>query len=116
MLYIRPESGDASFNWEDFCRIVNTELVNNIGNFALRYSKLFFFGLVIRVKLESKHFFRGLSFVKKFFNGVIPKITLNERDNQMLAQVNLELNEYFKLLEDCRYSLNILLIFFNCFY
>ena len=36
LLYIRPETQDSVFNWADFALKVNTELVNNLGNFINR--------------------------------------------------------------------------------
>ncbi|MGC8969641.1 MAG: methionine--tRNA ligase [Conexivisphaera sp.] len=35
-MYLRPESRDASFSWEEFARVVNSELNDNLGNFAHR--------------------------------------------------------------------------------
>jgi methionyl-tRNA synthetase len=36
LLLIRPETQDTSFHWNDFIIKVNSELVNNIGNFIYR--------------------------------------------------------------------------------
>lgn len=36
LLYIRPESQDANFQWSDFAQKVNGELLNNLGNFINR--------------------------------------------------------------------------------
>jgi methionyl-tRNA synthetase len=37
LLFVRPETQDSVFNWADFALKVNTELVNNLGNFINRY-------------------------------------------------------------------------------
>ena len=36
LIGIRPETERSSFNWSDFALTVNTELINNIGNFINR--------------------------------------------------------------------------------
>lgn len=36
LMKIRPESHDSSFNMDEFCRFVNADLINNIGNFTHR--------------------------------------------------------------------------------
>lgn len=36
LLYIRPESQDSSFSWEDLARKNNSELLHNLGNFMNR--------------------------------------------------------------------------------
>jgi len=36
LLKIRPETGDSSFNWKEFCAVVRGELVNNFGNLISR--------------------------------------------------------------------------------
>uniref|UniRef100_A0A915HK07 Methionine--tRNA ligase, cytoplasmic n=1 Tax=Romanomermis culicivorax TaxID=13658 RepID=A0A915HK07_ROMCU len=80
LCYIRPETSDAAFSWSDFVLRVNSELVNNLGNFILR----------------------GLSFTKKFFNGRVPKLLISEEDANVLAQVNYQLKEYIDSLEHSR--------------
>ena len=37
LLYIRPETTDSTFSWEDFAAKVNNELLNNLGNFINRF-------------------------------------------------------------------------------
>ena len=37
LLYVRPETQDSVFSWDDFSSKVNAELVNNLGNFINRY-------------------------------------------------------------------------------
>ncbi len=36
LLYVRPESQDSTFSWSDLMTKNNTELLNNLGNFANR--------------------------------------------------------------------------------
>ena len=36
LLYIRPETQDSSFSWEDLAQKNNNELLNNFGNFINR--------------------------------------------------------------------------------
>jgi len=36
LLYVRPESQDSTFSWADLMTKNNTELLNNLGNFANR--------------------------------------------------------------------------------
>ncbi len=36
LLYVRPESQDSSFSWDDFVTKNNSELLNNLGNFVNR--------------------------------------------------------------------------------
>lgn len=36
LMKIRPEHHDSSFNLDEFCQCVNTDLINNIGNFTNR--------------------------------------------------------------------------------
>ncbi|MFP3401079.1 MAG: methionine--tRNA ligase [Nitrososphaeria archaeon] len=35
-MYMRPESRDVSFSWEEFARVVNSELNDNLGNYVHR--------------------------------------------------------------------------------
>lgn len=50
LMRIRPEERDISFNWKEFVKIVNSELNDDIGNFANRV----------------------LSFIQRFFGSKIP--------------------------------------------
>lgn len=36
LLYVRPESQDSSFSWNDLATKNNSELLNNLGNFVNR--------------------------------------------------------------------------------
>ncbi|CAI2351710.1 unnamed protein product [Caenorhabditis sp. 36 PRJEB53466] len=68
LLYMRPESQDTAFSWDDFVLKVNSELLNNLGNFINR----------------------ALSFVANSFDGVIPKMELTEADAEVLADIHEE--------------------------
>ncbi|ADL18643.1 Methionyl-tRNA synthetase [Acidilobus saccharovorans 345-15] len=65
LIRMRPESGDVSFQWKEFYRIVNSELNDDIGNLA----------------------YRVLSFVKSRFDGVMPPATAPDtRDKETLEE------------------------------
>nr|CRZ24874.1 BMA-MARS-1 [Brugia malayi] len=72
LLYIRPETQDTSFSWDDFSLKVNTELLNNLGNFVNR----------------------ALIFLSKYFDGVVPDMHLQEQDKALLAQVSSDLSDF----------------------
>ncbi|MCP9264220.1 methionyl-tRNA synthetase [Dirofilaria immitis] len=72
LLYIRPETQDTSFSWDDFALKVNTELLNNLGNFVNR----------------------ALIFLSKHFDGIVPNMHLEEQDKALLAQVASDLSSY----------------------
>lgn len=42
LLYVRPETQDSSFSWDDFLLKNNSELLNNLGNFINRYVEDFY--------------------------------------------------------------------------
>ena len=50
------------------------------------------------------HFYcyRTLSFIKKYYNGEIPKFVGSEQDEEMIAQVAKELKDYIKVMECVR--------------
>lgn len=77
LLYIRPETQDSSFNWSDFALKVNSELLNNLGNFVNR----------------------SLSFLSKFFNGIVPEMELLDDDFRLIAEINREIGEYLEHME-----------------
>ncbi len=64
MIYIRPETKDANFTWQDFEAKVNNELNDIIGN------------LVHRV----------LSFIKSRYGGEVPMVELDEGSVSMLEE------------------------------
>ncbi|EGT58248.1 hypothetical protein CAEBREN_25557 [Caenorhabditis brenneri] len=68
LLYMRPESQDTAFSWDDFVLKVNSELLNNLGNFINR----------------------ALSFVANSFAGVIPDMNLTEEDAAVLSEIHKE--------------------------
>uniref|UniRef100_A0A0K0D519 methionine--tRNA ligase n=1 Tax=Angiostrongylus cantonensis TaxID=6313 RepID=A0A0K0D519_ANGCA len=72
LLYIRPESQDTSFSWEDFAFKVNSELLANLGNFINR----------------------ALTFLSKNFDGVVPEMQLSDIDVELTFSHNC--NRKFK--------------------
>lgn len=91
LMYIRPESSDANFDWNDLIVKHNSELLNNLGNFV----------------------HRALTFLTNNFGGVVPKVLLEKDETAFIAAVNQELAEYnsnmsrVKLRDSIRYILNI---------
>lgn len=77
LLYIRPEGMDASFSWDDFKEKVNSELLNNIGNFINR----------------------ALSFVEKNFDSVLNCYEPNNDDASYILDVGKNLISYFDHME-----------------
>ncbi len=64
---IIPETKDSDFKWKEFQDRVNSELINNLGNFVNR----------------------TLKFIEKYTEGKIPKpCSFNEEDKKMLERVN----------------------------
>ncbi|KAL4234118.1 hypothetical protein ACF0H5_005771 [Mactra antiquata] len=80
LLYVRPESQDSSFSWDDFLLKNNSELLNNLGNFINR----------------------ALTFVSNSFDGTIQTMTLIPDDYNLLALVNRELKTYIDNMESAR--------------
>lgn len=83
LMYIRPESQDTSFAWEDLQQKNNFELLNNLGNFVNR----------------------TLSFVSKNFDGKIPPYAcheLNNSDLEYLNDIDQEIKGYIKDLESVK--------------
>ncbi|XP_034242379.1 methionine--tRNA ligase, cytoplasmic [Thrips palmi] len=77
LLFVRPESQDSNFSWDDLALRLNNELLNNLGNFVNR----------------------ALMFVEKTFQSTIPEMYLEKEDITLLALVNRELSAYVKMLE-----------------
>ncbi|XP_063424001.1 methionine--tRNA ligase, cytoplasmic-like isoform X3 [Mytilus trossulus] len=77
LLYVRPESQDSSFSWDDFLLKNNSELLNNLGNFINR----------------------GLKFLSDNFGGVIQEMNLKDEDKELLALINRELQTYIDNME-----------------
>ncbi|VDK51953.1 unnamed protein product, partial [Cylicostephanus goldi] len=65
LLYMRPESQDTTFSWDDFALKVNSELLANLGNFINR----------------------ALSFLSNNFGGVVPEMHLNDTDLELLTGI-----------------------------
>uniref|UniRef100_A0A915BVQ0 Methionine--tRNA ligase, cytoplasmic n=2 Tax=Parascaris univalens TaxID=6257 RepID=A0A915BVQ0_PARUN len=76
LLYLRPETQDTSFSWDDFALKVNSELLSNLGNFVNR----------------------ALSFVAASFGGLIPEMDLGSAEVELLEAVKSDLSEYDSLL------------------
>ena len=77
LLYVRPESQDSSFSWDDFLLKNNSELLNNLGNFINR----------------------ALMFLSTNFDGVVQEMNLNDDDKELLALINRELQTYIENME-----------------
>ncbi|GFY56073.1 methionine--tRNA ligase, cytoplasmic, partial [Trichonephila inaurata madagascariensis] len=91
LLYLRPEAQDTFFNWNDLMLKINSELLNNLGNFINR----------------------GLTFISNNFEGCIPEMLLEDGDKKLIAEVDYELKNYIQCMEKTRlrdaikYMLNI---------
>ncbi|XP_005098473.2 methionine--tRNA ligase, cytoplasmic [Aplysia californica] len=80
LLYLRPESQDTAFSWDDFLLKNNSELLNNLGNFINR----------------------ALMFLNNNFAGKVQEMQVNEEDTQLLALISREIQGYVGNLEACR--------------
>ncbi|CAG5136637.1 unnamed protein product, partial [Candidula unifasciata] len=80
LLYVRPESQDTAFSWDDFQLKNNGELLNNLGNFINR----------------------ALMFLSNSFGGIMQEIHETDDDLQLLALITRELKSYIHHLENCR--------------
>jgi methionyl-tRNA synthetase len=65
IFYNRPEKSDYTFTWSDFQDKVNGELIGNLGNLANR----------------------TLTFVARYFDGVVPSLPAGSRDPEFRAKV-----------------------------
>jgi methionyl-tRNA synthetase len=78
LLYNRPETADTTFLWEDFANKLNTELLNNLGNFVNR----------------------TLKFLHAQCGNVVPApAALLASDHEFLAQVGRLKADYIQQLE-----------------
>lgn len=75
-----PETNDTEWRWSEFQERVNKELVANLGNFI----------------------YRTLSFIKKNFNGEIPKAKLSDKDREVLSLGKKYAEEIKKLIFDIK--------------
>jgi len=72
LLFVRPETTDSQFFWDDFMLKNNSELLNNLGNFINR----------------------SLKFVAIFYEGHVPPVDLEDADYKLMALVNREVSFY----------------------
>lgn len=49
LIFLRPESQDSAFSWDDFMLKNNSELLNNLGNFINRYANVLLFNDAILI-------------------------------------------------------------------
>ncbi|KAJ8904935.1 hypothetical protein NDN08_001448 [Rhodosorus marinus] len=77
LLSNRPELADSTFLWSDFTAKNNDELLKNLGNFINR----------------------TLSFVTRNFDSTIPLMELSKEDEEVVANINLEVEEYIKQMD-----------------
>lgn len=80
LLYVRPESQDTAFAWDDFQLKNNSELLNNIGNFINR----------------------GLTFVSNSFDQTIQPMKLEKADEIVIGQINKQLHIYINNMEKAK--------------
>ncbi|CAJ0952700.1 unnamed protein product, partial [Mesorhabditis belari] len=80
LLYMRPESQDTSFSWDDFSLKVNSELLANLGNFVNR----------------------ALTFIANNYGGVIQEMQLQEADIELLKGVEVDLKEWDQLMDEVK--------------
>ncbi|KAK6751177.1 hypothetical protein RB195_002881 [Necator americanus] len=85
LLYMRPESQDTSFSWDDFALklsilTVNSELLANLGNFINR----------------------ALSFLANSFGGVVSDMELNDTDIELIAGVQADSMEWDQFMDAVR--------------
>ena len=83
---------------------VNTELVNNIGNFINRYNthNLYKKATICACRANCKvlHFcIRTLAFLKNNYESTVPKIALEKKDIEFIEQTNIELRKFITLME-----------------
>ncbi|BAK54568.1 methionine--tRNA ligase [Sulfurisphaera tokodaii] len=81
LIRLRPEERDTNFTWREALRIVNTELNDDIGNYANRV----------------------LSMVRRYFNGEVPQIKyekLKDEDTKFISEIKeapKKMSELFEL-------------------
>ncbi|WKY08250.1 hypothetical protein Q1695_007618 [Nippostrongylus brasiliensis] len=80
LLYVRPESQDTSFSWDDFALKVNSELLANLGNFINR----------------------ALSFLNNNFGGTMPEMHLTDVDVELLAGIQEDSVEWDQMMDAVR--------------
>ncbi len=90
LAYLRPETKDTSFTWEEAKNAINAQLADNIGNYVHRV----------------------LSLIKKHFNGRVPPADAepDERDKEMLNKLFTVFEEVDKLMSEFRIRMALLKI------
>ena len=76
-----PETSDSEFTWPDYIRRVNNELVGTYGNLV----------------------HRTLTFLQRFFDGVVPDAQPDEAGTRLLARVDEALEEAAAEIAACRF-------------
>lgn len=77
LLAIRPESADSDFQWDDLQTKANSEYIGKLCNFVNR----------------------TFSFVKEKFEGVVPSLTIGDRERLLFSQIDEEIASYCLALE-----------------
>jgi methionyl-tRNA synthetase len=78
---IAPEAKDSEFTWKDYQTRVNNELVAIFGNFVNR----------------------TLVLTHKYYNGIIPKTEISEKDQQIVEELKAYKNKIGALIENYRF-------------
>lgn len=102
LAYIRPESQDSVFAWDDLLTKNNSELLNNLGNFINRYKCPSIFMCFQNQINLIRLCLRALAFCEKNLGGIVPAIHLGHDDAKLLAKINQEIKEYEENLEKIR--------------
>ncbi|MYD35955.1 MAG: methionine--tRNA ligase [Dehalococcoidia bacterium] len=76
-----PETSDSEFTWPDYIRRVNNELVGTYGNLV----------------------HRTLTFLQRFFDGIVPDAQPDEAGTRLLARVDEALEEAAAEISACRF-------------
>lgn len=76
----RPEKSDTEFAWDDLQAKLNNELVANLGNLC----------------------YRTLSFVNRFYDGVVPLVKLEKTDKHFLKEVQEAEDRAKQLFEEIK--------------
>jgi len=86
LLMMRPEVRDLNFTWNDFHRIINSELNDNLGNFI----------------------HRTLSFIHRNFNSIVPEPSeLSSVDHEFMSKIENAPIKIGELIERMRLKLAI---------
>ena len=80
---VAPEKGDSDFAWGGFQDAVNKDLADTLGNFVLR----------------------GASFIRKYFDGVVPAQSKpTDADTALKGQLKERVDETREALEACQFQ------------